>query len=303
MTLKLSQLQVATNPEGQAGAALADEIEKQTDGQISVHVFPNGTLASSNNVALQQLATGALDMAVVGGWNALLTAGLPFDLAYAFDSFQQVRDCLAGPPGQTVLATADDKGVHVLGFWVIGAWRDLYGGKVINTPDDLKGVKVRTQGLKVLDEFYKKVGAFPQSIASQETYLALQTHQVDLIESSYQFCQQTKEYEVSKYGSSDHHGNSTLAVMVSKKLWDSLTPQNQAALQKAFDIGQPVHAANSDKTLSTIVSFLEGKGMKVNDVDRAPFVTLAKSQYDDLLTDPTQKKVLQQLQAMGAAGG
>jgi tripartite ATP-independent transporter DctP family solute receptor len=303
LTLKLSQAQTADSPEGRAAIAVAKRINHLTDGEVGMHVFPTYTLAPSDQVAIQQLATGALDAAVVGAWTNMLPAGQPFDLPYAFSSLDQIREAFAGEPGKTVKGTAPDVGVQLMNWWVI-TWRNIYGDKTIKTPDDLKGVKIRTQGTKSLNAFFTAVGAQPQSVDSAEVYLAMQTHQVDLIESSYQYAMQQKHYEVAKKASSDQHGISSLALVVSTKTWKKLDSDQQKAVQQAFDESIKTHDADSTKSLAGVEDFLKGKGMTfADDLDLAPFKQIAQGLYPQLVTDATQKQVLQQLQDMGAAGG
>jgi tripartite ATP-independent transporter DctP family solute receptor len=301
MTLKLSQVQIADSPEGRSAVSVAKRVNELTNGSITIDVFPNSTL-SSDPQALQQLVSGALDIGVVSVWTNLVTDGHPFELPYAFANLDDIRRAFAGPPGQAVQKSAIAKGVHLLNWWVI-TYRNVYGDRPVRTPADLKGVKVRTQGTAALNAFYHAVGALPQTVASNETYLALQTKQVDLMESSYQFAQQQKHYEVAKYASSDQHGISTLALMISNKTWDKLSASQQHAIQQAFNESVAPHDQDSTTSLKSIPDFLKSKGMIFNDVDLAPFRTIAKGLYPQLVTSDSEKNVLKLLQDMGFAGG
>jgi tripartite ATP-independent transporter DctP family solute receptor len=302
LTLKMSQGQIADSPEGRAAVNVAKRVNQLTNGSITIHVFPNYTLTPSDPVAIQQLVTGALDIAVVSTWTNLVTDGRPFELPYAFTDLGDIRKAFAGPPGQSVQQSAVKLGVHLLNWWVI-TWRDIYGDKPIHNPGDLKGVKIRTQGTQALNSFYQAVGALPQTVASNETYLALQTKQVDLMESSYQFAQQQKHYEVAKYGSSDQHGISTLGLLVSNKTWGKMSASQQKAVQQAFDESVQPHDDDSTQSLKSIPDFLESKGMKINSVDLAPFQAIAKGLYSKLVSGASQQNVLGQIKAMGFAGG
>lgn len=302
ITLKLSQAQTLDSPEGRAAAKVAARITELTNGEVELHTFPNYTLAPSDQVAIQQLVTGALDIGVISSWTNLVTAGAPFELPYAFSSLTQVRQAFAGTPGQTVKATANKLGVQLMNWWVI-TWRNIYGDRIIHSPADFKGVKIRTQGTKALNTFFSAVGAQPQSINSAEAYLALQTHQVDLVESSYQFCQEQKHYEVAKNASSDQHGISTLALLISNKTWAKLNADQRTAVAQAFNESVTPHDSDSTQSMTQVESFLRSNGMTFNDqVDLAPFRKIATGLYPRLVTDATQQTVLSQMQAMGAAG-
>lgn len=300
ITLKLSQVQIADSPEGRAAVNVAKRVNELTGGSVTIDVFPNSTL-SSDPQAVQQLVSGALDIGVVSIWTNLATDGHPFELPYAFSTLDDIRKAFAGPPGQAVKQSAIAKGVHILDWWVI-TYRNVYGDRPIHAPADFKGVKIRTQGTTALNAFYQAVGALPQTVASNETYLALQTKQVNMMESSYQFAQQQKHYEVAKYASSDQHGISTLALMISNKTWDKLTTQQQQALQQAFSESVAPHDQDSTDSLKSIPDFLTSKGMTINDVDLAPFQAIAKGLYPQLVTTDSEKNVLKLLQDMGYAG-
>jgi len=300
--LKFSMSAAADSAEGRAAVRLASRISHLTKGQVGMRVYPNFTLAASDADQIQQLIVGALDIAAVSIWTNLATAGAAFDLPYAFSTLGQVRAAFAGPPGNTVQASASALGVKILEWWTL-TWRNLYGSKPIYTPNDLKGVKIRTQGTKVLNAFFAACGAFPQSIDSKEVYLALQTKQIDLVESSFQYCLQQKHYEYAKYGSADHHGISTWALAISNKTWDKLTPPHQKAVQQAFSESIAPHDADSTKYVATLVPQLKQDGMKINTPNRKPFAQIAKQIYPTVITSDEQKQVLSQLQAMGFANG
>jgi C4-dicarboxylate-binding protein DctP len=301
MNLKFSMSPLLDSPEGRAATMVAQQLKEQSNGTLTMTVYPAYSLAPSDTVALQQLSTGALDMAAVSSWTPVITDGQVFELPYAFPTLANLRSALAGPPGKTVQASAPALGMQLLNWWVI-TWRNVFGDKPIHTPADFKGVKIRTQGTVALNTYYEAVGAKPESIASTEIYLALQTKQVDLVESSYQFCQQEKCYEVAKYASSDEHGISTLALLVSNKVWQQMSPSQQQLVAKLFNASVAPHDADSAKSLASIPGFLTQHGMQIiTPPSLDPFREIAVGLYPKLVTSASQKKVLQQVQAMGFA--
>jgi len=303
VTLKFSMSGLADSGEGVAAVWIAMRLSQLTKGQVGMLVYPNYTIAPSDTVELQQLVLGALDIAAVSSWTNAITPGLPFDLPYAFPTLGGLRKAFAGPPGKTVKAAADPLGYKLLDWWAL-TWRNVYGDRPVWTPADLKGVKIRTQGTKPLNAFFQAAGAFPQSIDSKEVYLALQTKQVNLVETSFQFCYQQKHYEVAKYGSAIHHAVSTWALLISNKTWEGLAPAYQNAVQQAFSESVAVHDKASVAYINALPKKLKALGMTINSPQNLkPFAQIAAGIYDNVVTTDAQKQVLSQIQAMGFAKG
>jgi C4-dicarboxylate-binding protein DctP len=100
-------------------------------------------------------------------------------------------------------------------------------------PDDIKGLKMRIQGSKVLDAVARELGAIPQIMAFSELYQALQTGVVDGEDNVPSNILTQKFYEVQKYLTVSYHGRLTYALITNKKFWDGLPPDVRDGVVKA----------------------------------------------------------------------
>lgn len=302
ITLKYSNGQTLDNPITIEAMDCAKRIHEMTNGEVTMDVYANYTLAPSDTVALQQLASGSLDMANVSSWSSLITPGNVMYLPYVFTSLDLYRKAFAGKPGDILKGVAPAHGVQIMGWYVI-SFRELYGNRVIDNFDDLKGAKIRTEGDAPTNAFYTAAGADPVTISSTEVYLALETKEVDLVESSFDFCYEEKQYEVSKYGSSDNHGVSANVQMMSSRTYERLSSKNRDIIFQVFNESVPKYTALDTVFLTKIDSSLEAYGMKLNNIpDLTPFYQTAKRLYPQFITTATDKKLFKAIQAMGGGG-
>jgi C4-dicarboxylate-binding protein DctP len=127
-----------------------------------------------------------------------------------------------------------DQGLVVLGYWDNGIRQMSNSKRAIKTPADLKGLKMRIQASKVLDEQMRTLGANPQVMAFSEVYQALQTGVVDGTENPPSNLYTQKMHEVQKHLTVTNHGYIGYAVIVNKKFWDKLPADIRAQLEGAM---------------------------------------------------------------------
>jgi len=156
-----------------------------------------------------------------------------FDLPYIFDNYDELHKVTQGPIGMQLLSKLESKGIKGLAYWDNG-FKILSANKPLKTPADVKGLKMRIQSSKVIEEQMRSMGALPQVMAFSETYQALQTGVVDGTENppSNMFTQ--KMHEVQKHATVTNHGYLGYAVIVNKKFWDGLPADVRATLDGAM---------------------------------------------------------------------
>ena len=156
-----------------------------------------------------------------------------FDLPYLFDNYDQVNKVMHGPIGKQLLGKLESKGIKGLAYWDNG-FKNFSANKPIRTPADLKGMKIRIQSSKVLEEEMRTLGALPQVMAFSEVYQALQTGVVDGTELEASNLYTSKAYEVQKQLTLTQHGFLGYAVIVNKKFWDGLPADVRTQLDSAI---------------------------------------------------------------------
>jgi len=119
-------------------------LEKKTNGRFKVQVFHSAQLGQEKDT-IEQTRFGVIDLNRVnmGPFNNLIPETLVPSLPFVFRSVDHMRKTMDGPVGDQILKSFEPHGMVALAFYDSGA-RSFYNSKrPINTPADLKGMKVR----------------------------------------------------------------------------------------------------------------------------------------------------------------
>ena len=227
------------NPYSIGMEAFKTALEEVSGGKATATVH-KGTLGENESELVEKLSMGAADL-VVASPGFMTAIGVPevdfFSLYYIFESFDHWEKCLDGDFGnkmkETVL-TKTGNGFRIMGYWSSSV-RDYYGKKAIKTPDDLKGMTVRTQSSQVQQDFWKACGAVPTSVAWGELYQALQQGVVDSAENDYTSFM-LKEHHKTPNGHfvcETHHDYTTRLLLMDGNRYDKLTDEQKGWVDEA----------------------------------------------------------------------
>lgn len=222
---------------------MADEIKKRTKGRVEMLVYPGGVLGPDNQL-LDSLQSGDIDFAWIS--SADLATSIKefnvFSLSYLFKDFEQYKRVMG--KNSYVWKRFSDvvekspygiKMVGVLG----GVSRQLYNSvRSINTPDDMKGIKIRVQQSPVESKIWASLAAVPQQLAWTEIYTGLQTGVIQGAESSMDAYFSNKFYEVAPYFAYTNHQFLVLPLLMSKKTFNKLPKDlREIVVEVAFESG------------------------------------------------------------------
>jgi tripartite ATP-independent transporter DctP family solute receptor len=185
------------------------------------------------------------------------------EMPFIFRDRAHAYKVLDGPVGAELNAMVEKKGIKVLGYWEVG-FRNLTNNKrPIVAPKDMQGLKIRVQQSKVYIEMMKSLGAIGTPIAFTELYSALQQGVVDGQENPIATIRSMNYFEVQKYLSLTFHTYTPGAVMISPKLWSSLTEEQKAILQKSMEEARAFQRKTVADKEADDLAFLKSKGMTV----------------------------------------
>lgn len=287
ITLRFGHIQTTTHPHHKAALFFAKRMKALTNGGVEVQVFPAGQLGGEREM-IESIQLGTLDLGLISSAaisNIDPSMGM-FDLPYLFTTRAQAFKTMDGPIGAIMAKRLLAKGVRVLGWGDLG-FREISANKPINTPADLKGVKIRVPESRIMLETFKALGAIPTSMAYPEVYTALEQHTIDAEENPLSVIYAGKFYEVNKFISLTNHQYMPMLFVVSEKVFAGLPKPDQAALIQAGKEAAILHrklikAANDrDRVL------MEKAGVKFISPNLAPFIKATESVYN--------KKALQKL--------
>ncbi len=278
LTLKLGHGAAPNNPRHVVALQFADYVKQQSNGNITVEVFPSEQLGSDRQMA-EAVSMGALDLSInsqgpVAYYNEkLLVLGLPF----LFAKPEQAYAVLDGEVGEQISNELVKKGIRVLAYWENGFRHITNSKRPINKPDDLKGLKIRTPEDKITIAIFKALGANPAPLAFGELYMALSQGLFDGQENPVTNIYYSKLYEVQKYLSLSNHKYETCPMIISEKLWQKLTPANQKLLKEAAMKYAQEHRKLNIKTNNDLIEEVKKAGVQVNQADVAALREATKS--------------------------
>ncbi len=235
IVIKFSHVVAADTPKGKAAEMFKRLAEEKTKGRVKVEVYPNSVLYKDKE-ELEALQLGAVQMLAPSTAKFGPLGVKEYDalaLPYLFNGYDQVHHVLQGPIGDGLLKKLEPRGMTGLAFWDSG-FKQFTGNRVMRSPADLKGMKIRIQSSKVLEAQMRMLNVIPQVLAFSELYTALQTGVIDGDEQSTPNVWTQKLYEVEKNMTVTNHGYTGYAVVVNKKFWDALPVDVRAELTAAM---------------------------------------------------------------------
>lgn len=246
---------------------LAEAVERNSGGKMKIEVFPDAQLGGERDLA-EGTRLGTVDMAVSAA-GSVLPLWVPefqvVEMPFIFRDRPHTYKVLDGPVGAELNGLADKKGIKVLGYWEVGFRNMTNNKRPIVTPKDMQGLKIRVQQSKVYIEMMKSLGAIGTPIAFTELYSALQQGVVDGQENPIATIRSMNYFEVQKYLSLTFHTYTPGAVMISQKIWNSLTEEQKQILQKSVDESKHFQRKTVADKEGDDLAFLKSKGMIVTE--------------------------------------
>ncbi|MFA9378439.1 MAG: TRAP transporter substrate-binding protein [Lachnotalea sp.] len=295
------------NPYALATIKFKEEVEKLSGGKIQVTLH-HGTLGENESELIEKLNMGAADM-VVASPGFMTEIGVPevdiFSLLYLFDSFDHWEKAVDGEFGDAMKQVITDKTGNqfkVMGYWSSGV-RNFYGKKAITTPDDVKGMTIRTQSSKVQQDFWINCGAVPTTVAWGELYQALQQGVVDSAENDYTslMLKEHHKTENGKFISETNHDYTTRLFLMDGTKYDQLTEEQKgwidAACETATAEERSIVYKMADESKAKVIA--DGATVTENaDMDIDAFKAIALPIQDQFAADNNMEQYLDMIRAL-----
>ena len=213
---------------------VAEIVKEKTKGEITIDVFHSSTLGNERDL-IEGMQLGAIDFAVVstGPVSGFSSAFLVLDLPYIFPSYEAAYKVLDGELGQGMLDSLMQNQLKAFCFWENG-FRNVTAKKPTPKPEDVKGLKIRTMEAEVHMATFNNLGAIATPMAMGEVYTALQQGTIDAQENPIANIYQAKFHEVNPYVTMTRHFYAPAPVLMSKIVWDRLTPEQQKIISEAI---------------------------------------------------------------------
>src|SRR5215472_3354400 len=285
LTMRFAHFAAEDHPANIAAKQFASKVENRTGGAIKINIFPNNALGGPPEQA-QQIKLGTIDIGLPtqGQLDKYHTAFAAVMLPFIWDSPQHAFRVLDGPAMAWLAPLAEKQGFVLLRNWEYGFRNVTNNVRPINTPDDVKGLKLRTPPELQIQASLEAVGAVVQAIAFPELYLALSQKVVDGQENPIPVIYFNKFYEVQKHLAITRHIYNNMIHTVSAATWKKLTPAQQSIFrEESAAAGNLMRKLIADDEADQIKK-LEAAGMQVTRPDLGPFRAKMEPAYARIAT-------------------
>jgi len=298
------QLQFAyasnATPTKEAMAKLGELLAEKTNGELTVTYFPDSQLGGEREL-VEMVQGGLLDITKVSG--GLLESFSPiygiFSMPYLFNSQQHFYSVMDDPAimGPIYESTA---GTNMLGltYYDSGARNFYTAKKPVKSAADLKGLKIRVLQSPTSIKMVQMLGAAPIAMSQDEVYTSIQQGVLDGAENNEFALTVARHAEVAKYYSYDMHTRIPDIVLISKRTFDSLSPDQQKAVREAARESTEYQKSLWNAAVEAARKESKEKfGVEFFNPDVSEFQAAVAPMYDELKADPAKNTVFQQIRA------
>lgn len=295
--LKVADNQSKDYPTVKTLEFFAERLKTASKGEIKLKVYHSGQLGQEKDI-VQLLKAGAVPMARLstGTLNGIVPETQVINLPYIFRNREHMYKVLTGPVGEKILQGFEKHGMVGLTFLEAGA-RSVYNSKKpVKTPKDLEGLKIRVMGTEIAIALVEELGASATPMNFSEVYGALQTKVIDGAENNFPSFYSERHLEVASYFSKTEHMVFPEVLVISKKTWTSLTPEQQKVLRAEAMSASEFMKKEWENFEKQSITKIQKAGVKINEVDKAAFIADAKKIYPKFIKDEKLQSLITDIQ-------
>lgn len=281
-TLKVAYALAKNSHYGAAADAMEKSLAESTNGKFKVQHFENSALGGEREV-IEGLQLGTIDAAILSTGailNFVPQVGV-FDIPFLFRDLEHARKVLDSQVGQDMLKEFNKRGLVAVA-WGEQGFRHMTNNKhPINTPADLKGLKIRTTENPIHITAFSELGMLPTPMAWPEVQTALQQGTIDGQENPTSVIASAKLNQQQKYMSLTAHVYAPGVIIYSPSVYNALTDEEKAKFDEAGKLAAKAMRDFVDDIEKVGVQGLKDAGMQVNEVDRKPFADIVQKVYPE----------------------
>src|SRR5436189_3297822 len=237
LVLKATDVHPLGYPTVEAVVAMGKKLEAASGGRISIQMYPSMQLGGEKEM-IEQAQVGALAIAriSVGPMGPLVPELNVFNLPFMFRDDAHMEKVIDGPIGDELLKKlSEHPTAGLIGLcWMNAGTRHVYNSKhPVRSKDDLKGLKIRMMGNPVFVDTMNALGGNGVAMGFDQLVNAMQTGVVDGAENNYPSYATGQHFRYAKYYSLTGHLMIPEILIFSKRIWTSLSKDDQALLTKS----------------------------------------------------------------------
>lgn len=281
--MRISSPAVPDDWHGKMWEVFKESLNKSAPHQYDVQINLNGALFKQGTEPAA-MARGNLELASISAFDIakLVPEFSVFTAGYVIRDAQHQQKVFNGPIGEELFKTVSEKmDVTLLATAYLGTRQlNLRDDRKVNTPADLKGVKLRMPGSKEWLFLGNALGATATPLAFGEVYMGLKTGTIDGQDNPLPTVRAAKFYEVTQQIVLTNHLVDSLFIAVSNKTWNSLSAPEQKQLKAAAQSAAKYNNENRLKEEAQILEFFKKQGLKVSKPNEEAFRKAVQVAYD-----------------------
>lgn len=295
--IKLGHGLDTSHPVHKAMEFMAEDLEKRSKGTMSIRIYPNQQLGTERQT-LELLQIGSLGMTKVSA--AIMENFSPnmkvFGLPFLFRDKAHTFQVLDGEIGKELLDGSQKYWLKGLGYYDSGSRSFYTKDKPVETPADLKGLKIRVMESVTAMNMVNSLGGSPTPISWGELYTSLQQGVVDGAENNPPSFYLSRHYEVCKYYSLDEHTSVPDVLVMGTHLWEELNEQQQKWVQASVNASVVFQRKLWAKAEKEALEEVKKAGVTVTKPDKTKFQDKVLNMYEDYKDNKEIYSLIQRIQ-------
>jgi tripartite ATP-independent transporter DctP family solute receptor len=299
VTFKSADIHPDGYPTVEAVKYMGEILARESNGRMHIQMFSSGQLGDEKDT-IQQTQFGVIELNRINlaPLNGLIPETRVPSMPFLFRSVDHMHAVVDGPIGDEILKKFDSQGLVGLAFYDSGA-RSFYNSKrPIKTLDDMKGLKLRVIQSEVFIDTINALGGSATPMPTGEVYSAIQTGVVDGAENNWPTYQSQRHFEQAKYYSLSEHSMSPEVLVMSKRVFDKQTPEDQALIRKAAKESVAKMRELWQAREKTAQAAVLAAGVQANEVDKTVFEKAVEPVYAKHITDAKLKDLVERIRAV-----
>ncbi len=261
------------HPMNKRAQEAVDKIKQESGGRVDIQIFPNNQLGSDTDM-LSQVRSGGVEFFTLSPLilSTLVPNASVSGIGFAFPNYDAVWKAMDGDLGAYVRGQISKANLVVMDKIWDNGFRQITSSKApIQSPADLKGLKIRVPVSPLWTSMFNAFESSPASINFAEVYTALQTKVVDAQENPLAIISTAKLFEVQKFCSVTNHMWDGFWFLANRRAWDRLPENMREIVAKNLNAAAVLERADVAQLNAGLKTDLVSKGMVFNDTDAGPF--------------------------------
>ena len=298
-TLKLAHGLNTEHPVHKAMFFMAKRVSEISEGKLEIKIYPGGQLGPERT-CVELLQIGSVDMTKVS--TAIMEGFVPayrvLGLPYIFISKEHACKVLDGDIGKDLLLEGTDSWLRGLCFYDAGSRSFYTKEQPVNSPDDLKGLKIRVMKSNTAVQMVRALGGSPTPISWGELYTALQGGVVDGAENNPPSFYLSHHYEVCKYYSLNEHTTVPDILLISTHTWNKLTSKEKEWISQAVKESVVLQKKLWEDSEKEALKAVSEAGVKIIYPDKKPFVEKVNKLIDSYQSNEKLYSYIQRIRSV-----